>query len=192
MNLVHIHLLLNHWPIIGSFIGLALFLVSLAAHSDDLKQTSLAIFALIALLAIPTYMSGNVAQEVLKGSKGLSEALIQTHQGISGVVKLTILLQKSLFSMVLLIVLSNLIMKERDPFFMIAIGIVVADVNRAVPTSVLRRSGACGGQERYDSGSRHEFEFHFKSPLLPYHATRWPSGVISMLEYRESVSSATP
>ena len=80
MNLAHIHLLLNHWPIIGSFIGLALFLVALVANSDDLRQTSLALFALIALLSIPTYMSGNVAQEVLKGTAGLSNALIQTHE----------------------------------------------------------------------------------------------------------------
>jgi|SRR5437867_4868960 len=81
MNLAHIHLLLNHWPIIGSFIAFALFLVSLIANSDDLKQTSFASFGLIALLSIPTYMSGNVAHEVLKGSAGLSQALIETHQG---------------------------------------------------------------------------------------------------------------
>src|SRR5262245_24669467 len=81
MNLAHIHLLLNHWPIIGSFVALGLFLVSLIANSDDLKQTSLVSFGLIALLAIPTYMSGNVANEVLKGSAGLSQALVETHQG---------------------------------------------------------------------------------------------------------------
>src|SRR5262245_46977598 len=83
MNLAHIHLLMNHWPVIGSFIGLALFLVALVANSDDLKQTSLGFFALIALIAIPTYMSGDVAHEVLKGSAGLSEALIRTHQGMA-------------------------------------------------------------------------------------------------------------
>ncbi len=81
MYLEHIHLLLNHWPIIGSFIGLGLLLVSLLANSDDLKQASLALLSLMALLAIPTYMSGNVAQEVLRGSPGVSEASIQTHQG---------------------------------------------------------------------------------------------------------------
>jgi hypothetical protein len=81
MNLAHIHLLLNHWPIIGSFVALGLFLVSLIANSDDLKQTSLVSFGLIALLAIPTYLSGNVANEVLKGTAGLSQALIETHQG---------------------------------------------------------------------------------------------------------------
>jgi uncharacterized membrane protein len=81
MNLAHIHLLLNHWPIIGAFVGLLLFLVAFFANSDDLKQTSLAFFTLIALLAIPTYTSGDVANEVLKTSTALPKELINTHQG---------------------------------------------------------------------------------------------------------------
>jgi hypothetical protein len=81
MNLPHIHLLLNHWPIIGAFVGLLLFLVAFFANSDDLKQTSLAFFTLIALLAIPTYTSGDVANVVLKASTPLPKELINAHQG---------------------------------------------------------------------------------------------------------------
>ncbi|PYS12895.1 MAG: hypothetical protein DMG15_12835 [Acidobacteria bacterium] len=81
MTLAHIHLLLNHWPIIGAFVGLFLFLVALFANSDDLKQTSLAFFTLIALLAIPTYFSGDVANEVLKLSTPLPKELVDAHQG---------------------------------------------------------------------------------------------------------------
>src|SRR5262245_30254599 len=81
MYLAHLHLLLNHWPIIGSFIGLGIFLVSLIVNSDDLKQTSLVLFVLIALLAIPTYMSGNAAEEAIRETPGISKTLIQTHQG---------------------------------------------------------------------------------------------------------------
>src|SRR5262245_25020362 len=81
MNLAHIHLLLNHWPIIGAFVGLLLFLVAFVANSDDLKQTSLAFFTFIALLAIPTYLSGDVANEVLRASTPLPKELISTHQG---------------------------------------------------------------------------------------------------------------
>ena len=81
MTLAHIHLLLNHWPIIGAFVGLGLFLVALAANSDDLKQASLAFFAFLALLSIPTYMSGDVANEVLKTNTALPKELIATHQG---------------------------------------------------------------------------------------------------------------
>ena len=61
MNLPHVHLLLNHFPIIGTIIALGLFLFSLIGKSDDLKRASLVIFAGIALLSIPTYMSGNGA-----------------------------------------------------------------------------------------------------------------------------------
>lgn len=81
MNSAHIHLLLNHWPILGTFIALGLFLGSLIAAQDSLKEASLALFAFIALMAIPAYMSGNLAQAVLKEMPEVSMDLIQTHQG---------------------------------------------------------------------------------------------------------------
>src|SRR5262247_2795468 len=81
MNLANLHLLLNHWPIIGTMITFALFLVSLVGGRDDFKQVSLAMFSLIALLSIPAYMSGYAAQESLKDSPDISMNLVQTHQG---------------------------------------------------------------------------------------------------------------
>lgn len=81
MNFAHLHLLLNHWPIIGTFIGLGLLLVSFAGNSDDLKQTSLVLFALIALLAIPAYLTGHAAEETLKESPDVSMDSIHNHQG---------------------------------------------------------------------------------------------------------------
>lgn len=81
MNLAHLHLLLNHWPILGTFIGLGLLLVSIVARSDDLKESSLALLAITALLAIPAYLSGHAAEEAIKQMPGLSRALLQTHQG---------------------------------------------------------------------------------------------------------------
>ena len=61
MDLTHIHLLLNHFPTIGYIIGGGLFLLSLITKSDDLKRASLVVLLGIALIAIPTYMSGNGA-----------------------------------------------------------------------------------------------------------------------------------
>ncbi len=90
MNLAHIHLLLNHFPTIGTIIGIGLFLVGLAAKSDDLKRASLVVFLGIALITLPTYMSGNAAQEVICKARtttgpcidtGVSRALIEKHEG---------------------------------------------------------------------------------------------------------------
>ena len=81
MELAHYHLLLNHWPIIGSFIGLGLFVIALATFSTDLTQVSLALFAFLALIAIPAYMSGNAAQEAIKELPNVSKATVDAHQG---------------------------------------------------------------------------------------------------------------
>ena len=81
MNLAHLHLLLNHWPIIGTFIAVGMFLVALVARSDDLKQATLALFALMALMAIPAYLTGHIAQDRLQNEPGVSESLITAHQG---------------------------------------------------------------------------------------------------------------
>src|SRR6185436_17299948 len=80
MNLAHVHLLLNHFPTIGFAFGLGLFLVGLIGKSEQLKRVSLVIFFLIAAVAIPTYLSGNAAQEVLKERPDVSQPLIQAHE----------------------------------------------------------------------------------------------------------------
>jgi uncharacterized membrane protein len=81
MDLTHIHLLLNHFPTIGMIIGGGLFLISLITNSDDLKRASLVVLVGIALISIPTYLSGNGAQDALKSAQGVSKSLIETHEG---------------------------------------------------------------------------------------------------------------
>jgi len=54
----HLHLLLNHFPIIGTMVGLGLFLLPLSKKNQDLRRASYIIFAAIALIAIPTFMTG--------------------------------------------------------------------------------------------------------------------------------------
>jgi uncharacterized membrane protein len=81
LNLPHVHLLLNHWPIIGTYIALALFFISLVSRSDDLRQFSLALFSIIALIAIPAYLSGNAAYDTIKKLPGFNKSLADTHEG---------------------------------------------------------------------------------------------------------------
>jgi len=81
MNFAHLHLLLNHFPIIGTMVGLGLFLISLRGKNEDLRRASLIIFPAMALLAILTFFSGTGAQSAIKKLPGVSEALIERHQG---------------------------------------------------------------------------------------------------------------
>src|ERR1051325_1947712 len=79
-DLVHIHLLLNHFPTVGMVVGFGLFLLALLQKSEDLKRGGLAIFFAIALLSLPTYMSGYSAQKSVRSVPGVSQAVIDLHQ----------------------------------------------------------------------------------------------------------------
>src|SRR5262249_41759685 len=75
------HLLLNHLPIIGTLIALTIFLAALVANRDDLKQAGLILFVLIALFAIPTYMTGSGARDTIQDTPGISMTMLEAHQG---------------------------------------------------------------------------------------------------------------
>jgi len=74
-------MLLNHFPVIGSFIGFGLYLISLFGKREDLRRGSLITFAAVALIGIPAFASGKGAQLMLKGKPGISDAFVQRHEG---------------------------------------------------------------------------------------------------------------
>lgn len=79
-ELVHLHLLLNHVPTVGTIVAFGVLLLSFAKKSEDMKRAALALFFAIALVSLPTYMSGYSAQAALKSRPGIDNMLIQRHQ----------------------------------------------------------------------------------------------------------------
>lgn len=80
MNLAHVHIILNHFPTIGTVIGLALFVLALVGKNNEVKRFALGLFLITGILVIPTYLSGAAASEIIADQVGTSEALIQAHQ----------------------------------------------------------------------------------------------------------------
>ena len=80
MNFVHLHLLLNHVPTVGTIVAFGLLLLAFAKKSDDLMRGTFALFFAIALVSLPTYMSGYSAEAVVKQRPGVNLELIALHQ----------------------------------------------------------------------------------------------------------------
>jgi uncharacterized membrane protein len=79
VNYAHLHLLLNHFPIIGSIVGLGLFLVSFFGKNQDLRRASYIVFVGIALITIPAFLTGFGAKQMITGT-GVSDVLIRRHE----------------------------------------------------------------------------------------------------------------
>lgn len=80
MNFAHLHLLLNHFPVIGMLIGVALFLISFIGKNADLRRASFIVFAAIAFLSIPTFLTGYGARSMIEGTPGVSTPLLDKHE----------------------------------------------------------------------------------------------------------------
>ena len=78
-DLAHLHLLVNHFPTIGTILGLGLLLMSLVRKNDHIKKVGLEVIFLIAILTLPVYVSGQAAAEALKGQPGVAAAAIVAH-----------------------------------------------------------------------------------------------------------------
>ena len=80
MSWGYLHLVLNHVPVIGTFLGLLLLLVAFVRNSEELKKVTLALLVFIALVTIPVYLTGEPAEEMIENIPGTSEAIIERHE----------------------------------------------------------------------------------------------------------------
>jgi uncharacterized membrane protein len=78
-DLAHLHLLLNHFPTIGTILGLGLLLLAFIRKNEHLKKVSFEVLFLIALATMPVFVSGYAAAEALKGQSGVSQPAITLH-----------------------------------------------------------------------------------------------------------------
>jgi uncharacterized membrane protein len=80
MNEAEVHLALNHLPLFSTLFGFLLLLVALIRKSHDLKQAGLWLCLLAALGAIPTYLTGEPAEELVEAVPGVAPDLIEEHE----------------------------------------------------------------------------------------------------------------
>jgi len=80
MNWAHIHLLLNHVPVLGTVFGLGLLAYAITRRSDPLKRAALNVFVAVALVALPVYFTGEPAEEVVEDAAGVSPGTIDAHE----------------------------------------------------------------------------------------------------------------
>ena len=80
MNFVHLHLLVNHLPIIGTAIGFIVLLSGTLLKSKVTQRTGLLIATFAAIAAFPTMFSGDQAEHLLEKSKEIDMTFVEAHE----------------------------------------------------------------------------------------------------------------
>lgn len=80
MNAAHVHLILNHVPILGFALGLLLLGWARWRNSEETARAALALFLLVGLTSIAVFFSGEQAEDVVEGLAGVSHDAIEAHE----------------------------------------------------------------------------------------------------------------
>lgn len=80
MDLTHLHLLLNHFPIIGTIIGVGLMAYALIRKENSLQKAVLGLWVIMTLFTFPVMKTGEEAEETVENLPGMSHDLIHEHE----------------------------------------------------------------------------------------------------------------
>lgn len=98
MNDAHLHLVVNHFPIIVTFLGLGILVVGMFLKNNSVKNTAYVLFVVAALFALASMATGEGAEELVEDMPGIGKKIIHKHEELAE--KLALLLYATgLFSL---------------------------------------------------------------------------------------------
>ena len=74
------HLILNHFPVIGMIIVIALLSVAALRRSSELTKTSLGFLVVLGVTALVVFLTGEPAEEAIENLPGFSESITERHE----------------------------------------------------------------------------------------------------------------
>ena len=80
MSILHLHLLLNHIPVIGALVAVILFGTALFLREAVSTKFALAFSAGLAVVAVVVYFTGGPAEEIVEKLAGVTESSIERHE----------------------------------------------------------------------------------------------------------------
>lgn len=80
MNTAHWHLILNHFPIIGTLGAIVVLIYGWARKNNDTSLLGLILLAAMAVMSVVVMQTGEGAEELVEKLPGVSEAALEAHE----------------------------------------------------------------------------------------------------------------
>ena len=83
MNDAHLHLLVNHFPIIGTLFGLGILITGILLKNNSVKNTAYILFVVAAIFAAFSMGTGEGAEELVEDLPNIGKQIIHEHEEIA-------------------------------------------------------------------------------------------------------------
>ena len=83
MNDAHLHMIVNHFPIIGTIFGLGILIAGLFFKNNVLKNTAYVLFIIAAIFGLLAMNTGEGAEEIVEDFPNIGKQIIHEHEEIA-------------------------------------------------------------------------------------------------------------
>jgi uncharacterized membrane protein len=83
MNDAHLHMLVNHFPIIGTILGLIVLIGGLFLKNNSVKNTAYLLFVIAAIFAAISMGTGEGAEELVEDLPSIGHEIIHEHEELA-------------------------------------------------------------------------------------------------------------
>jgi uncharacterized membrane protein len=80
MNDAHLHLVVNHFPIIGTILGLGILITGIILKNNTVKSTAYVLFIVAAVFAAFSMGTGEGAEELVEDMPSIGKQIIHEHE----------------------------------------------------------------------------------------------------------------
>jgi uncharacterized membrane protein len=80
MNFAHIHLILNHIPVVGIPVALLFLVYGFLKRNLEIQKCALWVLVGLALVTLPVYFTGDPAEKVIKHFPEVRKTFIEPHE----------------------------------------------------------------------------------------------------------------
>ena len=140
MSSVHFHLLLNHFPVIGTLIVIALLAAAIVRRSNDIAKVSLGFLAALGAISLLVFFTGEPAEEAVENLPGFSEAITERHEEFA-LAATVVLASVGAFALAILVFL-----RKRDIPRWLTVGVFLLSL---VGGGMMGYTAMLGGQVRH-------------------------------------------
>ena len=141
MNDAHWHLVVNHFPIIGTILALGILITGLFLKNNSVKNTAYVLFIVAAIFAVFSMQTGEGAEEMVENFPEIGKAIIHEHEELAE--KLALVLY-AMGGLSLLALFLNFIKNTKEKlvsFFILGLGVA--------SLFLIQKVGTTGGEIRH-------------------------------------------
>ncbi len=135
MNDAHLHMVVNHFPIIGTIFGLGILVAGLFLKNNIIKNTAYILFAIAAIFAFASMNTGEGAEEIVEDFPNIGKQIIHEHEELAEKFAIVMYVLGIASLLGLYLNLKNNAKAKLMSFLVLTVAIVGVILSKAVGTS---------------------------------------------------------